>query len=258
MDSLHETSEVPYKGTQDIPSLLDPREWSPNSLFKQPPAPVNRDASPNSQPYVNLIKQLSEKGHPDLKFLSKELQRQNEGTHAERSRTRVLEYSTAGGPPLEKTSEEPFPSSKALQEYLNGTSRASCNRLYILEDISTNYVELFGSHFEIEPSFWALHLRTTDRETSKTAGDVSALPSIRNLDTSFSLIYPEYSVIDDPIAKLTDDPQILDAKSLFADCNLYRKITMIRPGEFYDGIAAVNRRASFWSRVNKGGSWDSK
>jgi hypothetical protein len=119
-------------------------------------------------------------------------------------------------------------------------------------------VEALGSQFSIEPSFWTQHLRTTDRETSKTAGIVSALPSIKSLDTSFSLIYLEHTILDDPVGKFTEEPRIRNAKSLFADCNPYRKITLTRPGEFYDGVPVVNRRASFWSRVNPGGSWDGK
>jgi hypothetical protein len=130
---------------------------------------------------------------------------------------------------------------------LSGTSHTCRNRLYILEDISANYVELFGSQFSVEPSFWAQHLRTMDRETSKTAGGMSVLPSIKSLGASFSLIYPEHTIIDDTEEKFTEEPRIRRAKSLFADCNLYRKISLIRPGEFYDGIAVVNRRASLWS-----------
>jgi hypothetical protein len=98
--------------------------------------------------------------------------------HAERSRAAVLEYSNTSAP-LQRLFRTP----KELEGYLSSLSHTSFNLLYILEDISTNYVEAFGPQFSIEPSFWARHLRTTDRETSKTAGSVSALPSIRSLDT---------------------------------------------------------------------------
>jgi hypothetical protein len=226
-------------------------EWSPTSLF---PQTVRKP--PPYGPYLDHIKRLSKKGHPDLKYLWSELDRQNGVTHAERSRVIVLEYPTKGATVSPR--KEQFGTSKALKEYLNGTSDTSCNHLYILEDISTDYVEAFGSQFSIEPSFWAQHLRMTDRETSKTAGIVSALPSIKSLDTSFSLIYPEYTIIDEPADEFTEELRIRSAKSLFANCNLYRKITLIRPGEFYDGVAVVNRRASFWSRVNPSGSWDGK
>jgi hypothetical protein len=255
MQSPLKTSEAQYLGPQDLDSLLNSDEWSPTSLFPRA-EPLDRNTFPphTPQPYLELINRLSQKGHPDLKFLSSELQRQKGGLHAERSRAAVLEYTTAGAPPKSVQ----FPTSKDLEVYLSATSRSSCNRLYILEDISANYVEAFGSRFSIEPSFWALHLRTTDRESSKTAGNVSALPSIRHLSASFSLIYPEHMIIDDPDAENTDEPRIRTATSLFADCNLYRRTVLHRPGEFYDGVAVISRRASFWSKLNSSGSWDGR
>jgi hypothetical protein len=255
MQSQRKTQAGLYKGPQDLPSLLNANEWLPTTLFPQPKS-LDRIAFPSDrpQPYLDLINRLSGNGHPDLKHLCSELKWQKGKLLAERSRAVVLEYSHPGVPPQQQL----FCTSKELEGYLSSSSRTSCNRLYILEDISANYVEALGSQFSIEPSFWAQHLRTTDRETSKTAGIVSVLPSIKSLDTSFSLIYPEHTIIDDPVEKFTEEPRIRSAKSLFADCNLYRKITLTRPGEFYDGIAVVNRRASFWSRANPGGSWDGK
>lgn len=144
-----------------------------------------------------------------------------------------------------------------MEKYLYNTTTTSCSRLYILEDISSNYVAAFGSHFHIEPSFWARHLRTPNRETSKATGSVSHLPSIRRLESSISLIYPECNIIDDSDQRFAEDSRIRSsAEYLFADCNMYRKIAMIRSGEFYDGIGVVTRRASVWSQSNADGTWD--
>jgi hypothetical protein len=152
MQSVLETLESQYLGPRTS-------KWSPTSLFPRA-GPLDRNTFPphTPQPYLGLINRLSQKGHPDLNFLSSEFQRQKGGLHAERSRAAVLEYTTAGVPPKSVQ----FPTSKDLEMYLTEASRSSCNRLYILEDISANYVEAFGSRFSIEPSFWALHLRTTD------------------------------------------------------------------------------------------------
>jgi hypothetical protein len=248
MESQHPTPKAPYH-PQDLASLLNDDEWSPTSLFPQPPQLDKSDFPSKPQPYLDLIKRLSEKGHPDLKYLWSELSRQNGTLHAERSRAVVLEYSTTGEP----SQQAPFTTSKDLEAYLIAPSSKSSNHLYILEDISANYVEAFGSQFLVQPSFWAEHLRTPDKETSKTAGIVSTLPSVRSLHTSLSLMYPEYTIIDDP-----EKPRIRNSTGLFADCNLYRKIGLNRQGEFYNGVAIVNRRASFWSREKPDGSWDGK
>jgi hypothetical protein len=246
MQPQRKTPKAPYH-PQDLASLLNDDEWSPTSLFPQP-AQLDRNAfPPKPQPYLDLIKRLSEKGHPDLKYLWSELSRQNGTLHAERSRAVVLEYSITDAAPQ----QVPFATSRALETYLGTTYSNSCNRLYILEDISSNYVEAFGSQFSIEPSFWAEHLRTVEWETSKTAGIATTLPSVKSLNASLSLMYPEYTIIDD-----TEKPRLQAATGLFADCNLYRTVAMNHPGDFYNGVAKVNRRASFWSRGNPDGSWD--
>lgn len=257
MGSQRKTQEKSYQGPQDLASLLNADEWSPTALFPRLKALDRNIFTPRPQPHgphLDLIKKNSKHGHPDLKYLWSELHWQNGWLHAERSRAVVFGYSTTSAAPEQVL----FPASTDLEKYWSDPSHTSGNHLYILEDISANYVEAFGSHFSLEPSYWARHLRTADRETSKTAGIVSDLPSIRTSDNSFSLMYTEHTVIDDPVEKFTDEPRIRSAKSLFADCNLYRKISLIRPGEFYDGISTVNRQASFWSRVNPTGNWDGK
>jgi len=248
MQSQRKVPKASYN-PQELASLLNDDEWSPTSLFPQPARLDRNEFPPKPQPYLDLIKKLSQKGHPDLKYLWSELSRQNGTLHAERSRAAVLEYSTTGT----LSQQVPFSTSKNLEAHLGGMPSTSCNRLYILEDISANYVEAFGSQFSIEPSFWAEHLRTPDKETSKTAGIVTTLPSVRSFNASFSLMYPEYVIIDD-----AGKPMIRDITGLFANCNLYRKVALNRPGEFYNGVAKVNRRASFWSRESSDGTWSGK
>lgn len=252
MGSQGKVKEAPYKGTKDLESLLRADEWSPTSLFPQ----ARRKPQPHG-PYLKYIELLSKNSRPDLRYLWTELERQNWGCHAERSRVVVIEYSAGGSTPVHSR-QKTFPTPQSLKDYLSGALKPTSRRLYIVEDISRDHVEVIGAEFSVEPSFWAQHLRTTDRETSKTATMVSALPSMKTLDASFSLIYPEFTVIDEPADEFTEDPRIRNAESLFADCNLYRRIDLIYPGEFYDGVARISRRASYWSRTNPDGSWDSK
>lgn len=253
MNSQLKTQEKTYKGPRDLASILNSDDWSPTSLFPQP-ADLDRAAfPPKPQSYLDLIKRLSENGHPDLKYLCSEVHRQGGNVHSERSRAAVLEYPASGSWPRQVH----FPKSTDVEKYLCHTSTTSCNRLYILEDISSNYVAAIGSHFLIEPSFWARHLRTPVRETSKTSGGVSHLPSIKRLESSISLMYPECNIIDDLDENFSKDSRIRSsAECLFADCNMYRRISMIRSGEFYDGIGVLHRRASVWSRTNADGTWD--
>lgn len=250
MQSEGRTTKSPYH-PQDLASLVNNDGWSPTTMFPRP-ALLDKHTFPlKPQPYLDLIRRLSEKGHPDLKYLSNELLRQNGTLDSERSRAVVLEYSTTGT--TIPSQQIPFVTSKNLETYLGDHSSTFCNRPYILEDISANFVEAFGSHFMVELSFWAQHLRTVEWETSKTAGIVSALPSVKSLTGSMSLLYPKYTIIDD-----TEKPRLQDVTGLYADCNVYRNVAMNLPGEFYNGVAKLNWRASIWTRDNSDGTWDGK
>jgi hypothetical protein len=236
-----------YKGPHDLYSLQIADEWAPNSSLPRPTPLAEAFVPSKPQPYLDLVTQLSLDGHTELRYLRNELWRAQGTSHAERSRASVLELST--GRPVHKH----FCSSIDLKKYLTSSDQEAQNRLYILEDISTNYVEAFGSHFSIEPSFWARHLRTTRWETSTTAGKVSSLPSMRSGCHSWSLMYLEATYLEGP-----DLGKFHCPTALFADTNLYRQVVMVQPGPFYDGIATVCRRASFWSRKNPAGGWDGK
>lgn len=236
-----------YTGPGDLSSLQIAEEWAPNASLPQPTPLAGTFFPPKSRPYVDLVERLSVSGHTELRYLRNELRRAQGTSHAERSRASVLELST--GRPVHK----PFHSSIDLENYLTSSVQEPQNRLYILEDISTNYVEAFGSHFSIEPSFWARHLRTTNWETSTTAGKVTPLPSMKKDGDIWSLVYVEATYLEG-----TRLGKFHCRTGLFADTNLYRQVNMIQPGRFYDGVATVCRRASFWSRTNSDGSWDGK
>ncbi|RDW59922.1 hypothetical protein BP6252_13009 [Coleophoma cylindrospora] len=244
MKSPRQTS---YKGPQDVPNLLNSDEWSPAALF---PKPIPLDATafpPQPQPYLDLIKRLRNNGQSELGYLNAELRRQNGTVHAERSRAAVVEFTS----PSVATQPRLFQTSKELTSYLAEANKSSYSHLYIVEDISANYVEAFGSHFAIDPTFWAEHLRTTSWESNQAPGNVSWLPSIKNQGESYSLLYSDQLFLQ--------GPKFSTKLPLFADCNIYRKINLFQEGMFYDGIGSVPRRASYWTRVRSGGPdgyWD--
>ena len=236
-----------YKGPRDLDSLQIAEEWAPNASLPQPIPLAGPFFRSKLMPYVDLVERLSVSGHTELRYLRNELRRAQGTSHAERSRASVLELST------DQPVHKPFHSSIDLENYLSSSVQEPQNRLYILEDISTNYVEAFSSHFSIEPSFWARHLRTTNWETSTTAGKVTPLPSMNKGGHVWSLVYLEATYLEGPSFGKFHCPT-----AFFADTNLYRQVNMIQPGRFYDGVATVCRRASFWSRTNSDGGWDGK
>jgi hypothetical protein len=68
MHSYYKTQEAPYKGPQDLASLLNSDEWSPTSLFPRHEALDRNAFSPKPQPYLNLIKKTIKKWSPRLKI----------------------------------------------------------------------------------------------------------------------------------------------------------------------------------------------
>ncbi|KFY82568.1 hypothetical protein V500_10459 [Pseudogymnoascus sp. VKM F-4518 (FW-2643)] len=218
-----------YKGPRDLDSLQIAGEWAPNAYLPQPTPLAGAFFPSKSMPYVDLVERLSVSGHTELRYLRNELRRAQGTSHAERSRASVLELST------ERPVHKPFHNSIDLENYLSRSVQGPQNRLYVLEDISTNYVEAFSLHFSIEPSFWARHLRTTNWETSTTAGKVTPLPSMNKGGHVWSLVYLEATYLEGPSFGKFHCPT-----ALFADTNLYRQVNMIQPGRFYDALILVD------------------
>jgi hypothetical protein len=147
-------------------------------------------------------------------------------------------------------------------------SQPSCNRLYILEDIGSNWIEVLGPHFSIDPSFFARHLRVTRWENSYTASNAPPLPSSNDDQYSFSLRYPELVIFQKKDyltlsrgVEMEKIEKIGRIGKIFCNTNLYREITFapFKHGDcknpYWVGI--VRRKLSFWSRIDeKTKKWD--
>jgi hypothetical protein len=228
-------------GLQD---LLGTDDWCPTSLFPKPPLLGRLPSEGRPQQYINWINRMAESGRLDLKFLRNELNRANGTRDAVRGRAAVLEFWQTGLKPTE------FQDPSHLEKYLAHHPTTPKGRLYILEEIATEYVEAFGTHFSIDPSFFAKHLRTTFWEKNRTASTTSSLPSTRSRECGFSLLYEE--------AYILNNPAVQDASSLYCDSNLYRRFHTTGDGTFYDEVATVTRRISFWPRTQNDETWDGK
>jgi hypothetical protein len=196
-----------------------------------------------------MVERLSER-HPNLIFLRNELLRAKNTKDAERGRAAVVEFFDDNRLPKSKIweSSEASEGSEALESYLHKPCSGLCGRLFLLEDIATNYVETFGHHFCIDPSIFARQLRTNSWESSDEASSPTPLQSTSDHESIFSLCYPEL------VKFLGSEVQIKE--SLSCHSNVYRYINAIRQKSFFDGIGIVHRRFSFWSRKHDSGFWD--
>lgn len=245
MQEFHpSTNTIPRK--MSLKTILRDDSWSP-TLYFPPPLPLGKGSRniKRPQPYMDFTEQLADKGRPDLIFLRNELIRTKDTMYAERGRVAVLEYSGRNS-----VRSRLFSSSEDLENYMTHRTSEAMGRLYIVEDIAANYVEILGAHFSVDPSIFARQLRTATWESSSTASSAPRLPSTVAHETTFSLRYPE-------IIKFSN-PSIREPQYLFCYCNLYRKIDIVRSEPFYDGVGTINRRISFWSKKRENGAWDGK
>ena len=177
---------------------------------------------------------------------------------AEKGRVTLLEYQDKGAPKLHN-----FANSQQLLHYFDGEEEASSKlqpleipskrqRLFILEDLSRNHVEVLGSRLKIHPILFARHW-----------GDLSFLESV-----------DDFSTMDHPISHLTlpfstflNAPTILgehrtDLEELYlANFNVRRILALPKPFGPWDLRSSVTEMEScfsYWSKPNEHGGSDSR
>jgi len=144
----------------------------------------------------------------------------------------------------------PFTNSSALSSYLEEASKqaAGHRRIYILENLSLEYITVFGSHFLLDPSIFANHRRAVNWEANRNEGNTPKLLSCMNPDRWFSLRYSEVLDFGDSISSVAD----------WMDTFAGRKIEFTKVDGKVNGIGIARRKASFWRRATKDNGWDGK
>jgi len=160
-----------------------------------------------------------------------------------------------------------FNSSKELSSYLKSKSNGSMRRILLMEGVARNFVEVLGSHFNMDPAFFANQKRPSswdimDVLQSKWVVERSAnLPSLNDPRRSFMIRYPElrhfppihgHTQLDAPHVKDLDGHRQVFISRRAAESNIYQDL---RQGDFHN-IGVVNRAASYWSRKYEDGGWD--
>ena len=183
-------------------------------------------------------------------------------TPAEYGKATVLELS--GSHPLHANRKD-FAGSKELSSYLKLNKVCSGRRVLLLEGVARTYVEVLGSHFNMDPRFFASHKRPNTCELAQVEVERTAnLPSLNNPGKSFMIRYPELryfplndhglTQIDDQYVKDLDGIRRIDIARRTREIN---KLKDLRLGAF-SNVGVVGRAASYWSRKDKDGGWDGK
>jgi hypothetical protein len=180
-------------------------------------------------------------------------------TPREYGKATVLEL--IGPHPLHAERQD-FATPKELSTYLNANNMRSGRRVILLEGVARNYVEVLGSHFNMDPSFFASQKRPNSWElTQFNIERTTNLPSLNRPGRSFMIRYPElrYFPLVDGVTQL-DDQYVKDLDGL-RRVDISRRTREIdkrkdlKSGSF-DNIGVVSRAASYWSRKYEDGGWD--
>ena len=141
-----------------------------------------------------------------------------------------------------------FESPESLRSHLLQTAspqESVHRRVYVLENLNLGYIEVFGTHFNIDPCIFATQIRTTNWTAKNDENNTPKLLSCRDPMVSFTLRYNELRIFDDPIH---GGPRLIDASA-------GRQIDTARGMEDFERIGLVRRCASFWSQKKENG-WD--
>jgi hypothetical protein len=180
-------------------------------------------------------------------------------TPDEYGRVVVLEFVGAA---LVHVSRINLTSSRNLSTYLQQEKSHSTRRLFLMEGVARNYVEVLGSHFNMDPSFFASQKRPNSWELSQfNIERTQRLPSLNDPRRSFMMRYPEmrYFPLKNGRSQLND--QYLRDVEGQRTINISRRTREIKRdkdlkwGQF-DNIAVINRAASYWSRKYQDGGWE--
>ena len=188
----------------------------------------------DTRPYTRLVNALS-RNNPNLSNLAKILSQASEkGAGA------VIKFRDTGA------AAERFCTAAQLRDFL--ISRDGCKRrLFLVQGLPSNYVEILGAAFNIDPNFFARQISSgMPLHPNKGVRDIPLLASHPTSRESFCIRYHELREFADPISDW--ELQVIDQP---------RRVSVSKFNGEFDGIGIVRKTTSVWFRArgNEGG-WD--
>jgi hypothetical protein len=198
-------------------------------------------------PYLDYITQMSSLypgiGNPGWQNL-------HIGSRVGQSRSVVLELT-----PHRTWSRQTFKDAAEIKTHFKERSDRNLDqsaglhqRIYILEGLDPNYVEVYGSYFFMDPRFFVKQARNSLwnlRHAESHPHDTPCLTSLIDPERYFHVKYREVRQFG---------PQLTNWRTTCAVTG--RHVAAIGFDGRLDNIGAVARKFSFWSKEGKNGSWD--
>lgn len=211
------------------------------------------------QLYLSIVGELSHR-YPTLSYLRSFIEKKREhGSHQFPIGCSVLEFheNDVRYITFSSCSSKTDTQGQALEKYLSFKSNTPTRRLYMLEDLSEPYIELFGSYLGVDAQVFAAQIQDGHWGEDDRIGYPPQLLSANNHEKSFTLRYYETRVFDNP--PLDPVPSMVRTVA-----NVSRNVTFqheVTRGDenhvWCDGpVATILRNASFWCRTEEDGGWN--
>ncbi|KAH7411532.1 hypothetical protein BKA64DRAFT_383004 [Cadophora sp. MPI-SDFR-AT-0126] len=227
-----------------------------HSQEERPPRsrdPTPRDHLPQKQTYLQLCTALTHR-YPVLNYLNAFVSKKSQPGPLYPVRTAVLEFYAHSVVRIDFDSSDGVSAYSKLSAYL--TSLHQCkNRLFLLEDLSPEFIELLGGYLNIDGTVFAHQIRDAHYSGGPWNGHPPQLPSeIGSPQGGFTLRYYEPRYLDDP-----DLPAFSSAVQTLG--NVARPVTFGKPTwneqKNQEGhVGHVRHNTSFWSTEDGEGGWN--
>lgn len=187
---------------------------------------------------------MSENGYARLTYLLKFLQSENNPV-GEVNCT-ILEGSPDGKGLIETPKGSPH--FEDLKKSIKSRPPETLKTIFILEDLSTEWIIYLGELLSIDPYFFANHLRHEEFGHLEKYSHPHMLPSCRKLRKFTFLNYFEPVVLDEVIENLTEG-------ELEINCHRVVRFRTVEDDRKKKTVAFVLRYVSLWIRKYGNGCW---
>ena len=144
-----------------------------------------------------------------------------------------------------------FTSIVDLSAFLDNTLQKECSRLFLVEDISGDFIEYLGSHFDIDPAIFSSHIYGFDWfGRCSLATTVPSLPSELRTQEFVHFRYLEARPVRAGVNGLVN----VDGLPCF-NCNILRKFSVMTLSSTRYPIGFARRHVTVWMKEHGESYW---
>jgi len=199
-------------------------------------------------PYQLKVEEMAKVIYPNLRYLA-EFMDKNDNTQSSCHPKCIILDVSADNKRLVETTEDHPDFNRILQDF--NPEMTPSHTLFVLEDLSTSWIEYFGSRLNVDPHFFANHLRSSEYEHNNSKTNAYALPSARRGRNFFVLSYFKPILLHTKIGLY---------RTKITNFNALRRMTL-RHVKNYESdsheitIGLVTRLACYWHKEYGNNSW---